>query len=108
MKILLDTCCIIWAVSAPSALSETAANYLTYADAEIYVSPITVRLKSPVHRSAGVLHWIGIGNCGSAIIWNRTDGRWNPSVWKLLRKHTLCRKVFMLIRQTELLLRQQG
>jgi len=41
MKILLDTCCIIWAVSDPGALSETAITLLQAEDAEIFVSPIS-------------------------------------------------------------------
>ncbi len=41
MKILLDTCCILWSVSSPDSLSETAVSLLQAADSEIYVSPIS-------------------------------------------------------------------
>ena len=42
MKLLLDTCCIIWAVSDPESLSETAVTLLQARDSEIFVSPISV------------------------------------------------------------------
>ena len=42
MKLLLDTCCIIWAVSEPESLSETAVGLLQAEDSEIFVSPISV------------------------------------------------------------------
>jgi PIN domain nuclease of toxin-antitoxin system len=42
MKILLDTCAIIWAVSKPSSLSEKATNILQYDTSQIFVSPISV------------------------------------------------------------------
>lgn len=41
MKLLLDTCCIIWAISDPDALSGTAKNMIEDENAEIYVSPIS-------------------------------------------------------------------
>ncbi len=41
MKILLDTCCIVWAVSDPASLSEVSVNLLKQKDAEIFVSPIS-------------------------------------------------------------------
>ena len=41
MKILLDTCCIIWAISQPKALSYLAAKLLVAEDSEIFVSPIS-------------------------------------------------------------------
>ena len=41
MKLLLDTCCIIWAISAPTSLSRTAASLLESDDSEISVSPIS-------------------------------------------------------------------
>nr|MBF0222906.1 type II toxin-antitoxin system VapC family toxin [Desulfobulbaceae bacterium] len=41
MKILLDTCCIIWAVSSPSSLSEKATDLLTKKDSQVYISPIS-------------------------------------------------------------------
>ena len=41
MKILLDTCCIIWAVSAPEALSETASALLQQDDSEVFVCPLS-------------------------------------------------------------------
>ena len=41
MKLLLDTCCIIWAVSAPASLSRTVISLLEADDSEISVSPIS-------------------------------------------------------------------
>ena len=42
MKLLLDTCCIIWAISQPSAISKTAQTLLTAGESEIHVSAISV------------------------------------------------------------------
>ena len=42
MKLLLDTCCIIWAISQPAALSQTAKTSLLADVAEIHVSAISV------------------------------------------------------------------
>jgi PIN domain nuclease of toxin-antitoxin system len=42
MKLLLDTCCIIWAVSEPSAVSKNASALLTAEESEIFVSVISV------------------------------------------------------------------
>jgi PIN domain nuclease of toxin-antitoxin system len=42
MKLLLDTCCIIWAISQPSAISKTAKTLLTAVESEIHVSAISV------------------------------------------------------------------
>ena len=41
MRILLDTCCIIWAVSEPETLSKAAAVILESEDTEVFVSPIS-------------------------------------------------------------------
>ncbi len=41
MKLLLDTCCILWAVSNPEFLSRPASNLLQSEDSEIFVSPIS-------------------------------------------------------------------
>jgi PIN domain nuclease of toxin-antitoxin system len=41
MKLLLDTCCIVWAISEPSALSKAAKTLLTADDSEISVSAIS-------------------------------------------------------------------
>jgi len=41
MRLLLDTCAVIWAVSEPDKLSEAASSALTAADAFVHVSPIT-------------------------------------------------------------------
>ena len=41
MKLLLDTCCIIWAVSSPESLSTAATELLVAEDSEIFVSPIS-------------------------------------------------------------------
>lgn len=41
MKVLLDTCCIIWAISSPSSLSSLAIDILQRDDTIVYVSPIS-------------------------------------------------------------------
>jgi PIN domain nuclease of toxin-antitoxin system len=60
MKLLLDTCCIIWAISQPAALSQTAKTYLTADEAEIHVSAISVaEIACGVERGRIVIdrHW---------------------------------------------------
>lgn len=41
MKILLDTCSIIWTISEPSVLSPKAAQLIESTESQIYVSPIS-------------------------------------------------------------------
>lgn len=41
MKLLLDTCCVLWAISDPEALSVRAKTLLEDPEAEIHVSAIT-------------------------------------------------------------------
>ncbi|NLF19054.1 MAG: type II toxin-antitoxin system VapC family toxin [Lentisphaerae bacterium] len=41
MKALLDTCCLVWAVSAPDQLSAPAREALCARDTEVFVSPIS-------------------------------------------------------------------
>ncbi|MCK5676198.1 MAG: type II toxin-antitoxin system VapC family toxin [Verrucomicrobia bacterium] len=41
MKVLLDTCAIIWAVSEPGKLNKEAVAVLEHPDAEVFVSPIS-------------------------------------------------------------------
>lgn len=41
MKLLLDTCSIIWAVSEPTRLSDPARTSLSAPEAEIYFSPLS-------------------------------------------------------------------
>jgi len=41
MKIILDTCCIIWAVSSPESLSPAAMELLNDETAKVMVSPIS-------------------------------------------------------------------
>ncbi|WP_394699553.1 type II toxin-antitoxin system VapC family toxin [uncultured Desulfobacter sp.] len=41
MKLLLDTCCIIWSISDADSLSRNVKNFLEQKDAEIFVSPIS-------------------------------------------------------------------
>lgn len=41
MRLVLDTCAIIWAVAEPGALSRRAAELLTAEDSEIWISPIS-------------------------------------------------------------------
>jgi PIN domain nuclease of toxin-antitoxin system len=60
VKILLDTCCIIWAVSQPTALSRIATELLVAEESEIHVSPISAaELACAVARGRVELnsHW---------------------------------------------------
>lgn len=60
MKLLLDTCCVIWAVSDPGAISEAARRLLTADESEIYVSVISVaELACAVERRRITIdrHW---------------------------------------------------
>jgi len=41
MKLLLDTCCIVWAIAQAEQLSERARQLLTAGDSRILVSPIS-------------------------------------------------------------------
>jgi PIN domain nuclease of toxin-antitoxin system len=41
MKLLLDTCAILWAVSEPERLSTDGRQYLSHTDSEIFVSVIS-------------------------------------------------------------------
>jgi PIN domain nuclease of toxin-antitoxin system len=38
MRVLLDTCCLIWAVAEPKALGRAAAQALSSPDTEVFVS----------------------------------------------------------------------
>jgi len=42
MKVLLDTCCIIWAISDPSVISKDAKAILTADESEIFISVISI------------------------------------------------------------------
>jgi len=60
MKLLLDTCCIIWAVSEPSAISKNARVLLTGNESEVFVSVISVaELACAVERKRIIIdrHW---------------------------------------------------
>ena len=60
MKLLLDTCCIIWAISEPTAISKNATAFLTAEDSEISVSAISVaELACAVERGRVTIdqHW---------------------------------------------------
>jgi len=60
MKLLLDTCCIVWAISEPSSLSKTAKALLTADASEIYVSAISAaEIACAVERKRMVIdrHW---------------------------------------------------
>jgi len=41
VKVLLDTCCLVWAVSDPAQLGASARGLLQAADTEVFVSPIS-------------------------------------------------------------------
>jgi PIN domain nuclease of toxin-antitoxin system len=60
VNLLLDTCCIIWAVSAPSALSKKARDLLIAEEATAYVSAISIaEIACAVDRKRIILdrHW---------------------------------------------------
>ncbi len=60
MKLLLDTCCVIWAISQPNELSDIAAKLLTTEDSEVHVSAISVaEIACAVDRNRIVIdrHW---------------------------------------------------
>ena len=60
MRLLLDTCCIIWAVSDPDAVSKNARALLTGDDSEIFVSVISLaELACAVERRRITIdrHW---------------------------------------------------
>jgi PIN domain nuclease of toxin-antitoxin system len=60
MKLLLDTCCIIWAISQPSAISKTSKKFLIAGESEIHVSVISVaEIACAVDRGRIVIdrHW---------------------------------------------------
>lgn len=41
MKVLLDTCCLIWAVSSPSSLSSEVTVILERKETMVHISPIS-------------------------------------------------------------------
>jgi PIN domain nuclease of toxin-antitoxin system len=41
MKVILDTCALVWAIAEPERLSPSAQIVLSEADTEVYVSPIS-------------------------------------------------------------------
>ncbi|OGQ36060.1 MAG: hypothetical protein A3F16_01725 [Deltaproteobacteria bacterium RIFCSPHIGHO2_12_FULL_43_9] len=60
MKILLDTCTILWSISLPDQLSQKAKNILTDEISEIFVSPMScAEVACAVDRKKLVLdqHW---------------------------------------------------
>jgi len=60
MKLLLDTCCIIWSISKPAVISQTAKALLTADDSEIHVSVISVaEIACAVDRGRIIIdrHW---------------------------------------------------
>jgi len=65
MRLLLDTCCIIWTISDPDALSETAKNMIEDENAGIYVSPISAA-EIACASGRGGLSWSVTGKDGSA------------------------------------------
>jgi len=72
MKLLLDTCCLIWAVSDPSAISENARRLLAAEASEVSVSVISAaeiacavergRIIIDRHWKSWFRHYIGL-NC---------------------------------------------
>ena len=60
MKLLLDTCCIIWSISKPAVISQTAKALLIADDSEIHVSAISVaEIACAVERGIIIIdrHW---------------------------------------------------
>jgi len=60
MKLLLDTCCIIWSISKPAVISQTAKALLTAEDSDIHVSVISVaEIACAVERGRIIIdrHW---------------------------------------------------
>ena len=60
MKVLLDTCCLIWAVSAPSSLSPAASRILEETNTIVHVSPIScaeIACLSDRNRITLKQHW---------------------------------------------------
>lgn len=60
MNLLLDTCCIIWAISDPDSLSDSASELLCGNDSVIFVSPISAaEIACAVDRGRLTLdqHW---------------------------------------------------
>lgn len=60
MKIVLDTCAILWSILAPENLSKPAVDAITDAAAEILISPIScAEIACGVERSRITLdrHW---------------------------------------------------
>ena len=41
MKVLLDTCAIIWAIVSPERLSNEARDLLNHGDTEVFLSPLS-------------------------------------------------------------------
>ncbi|MFZ0131111.1 MAG: type II toxin-antitoxin system VapC family toxin [Desulfobacterales bacterium] len=60
MKLLLDTCCIIWAISEPPSLSKEAKTILSANESEIHVSVISLaEIACAVERRRIIIdrHW---------------------------------------------------
>ena len=60
MKLLLDTCCIVWAISSPETLSTRATELLQREDTQAFVSPLSAaELACAVQRGRVTLveHW---------------------------------------------------
>ena len=60
MKLLLDTCCIIWSIAKPEVISQNAKALLTADDSEIHVSVISVaEIACAVERGRIIIdrHW---------------------------------------------------
>ncbi len=77
MNVLLDTCAVIWAVSEPESLSQTARDVLGAGDTSVFVSPITcAELACLQERSRIAIngHWrTWFNRCLSANNWQVLD-----------------------------------
>ena len=77
MNVLLDTCAVIWAVSEPESLSQTARDVLGAGDTSVFVSPITcaeLACLQERNRIAINGHWrTWFSRCLSANNWQVLD-----------------------------------
>jgi len=65
MRVLLDTCCIVWAISELDKLSKSARNLLLLPDADIYAikSPGLVILTRFFIWFKAMPRWVSVISC---------------------------------------------
>jgi PIN domain nuclease of toxin-antitoxin system len=60
MRVVLDTCAILWSILTPEKLTESAVKVITAAETEVFVSPIScAEIACAVQRGRIILerHW---------------------------------------------------